>query len=125
MGDALFGPTWFQRNPGTPPPRTPGLLRPIAPPFPLPTMLPRLGDRGTLSVMHAHRIHVTIGEPRELRLPLPHDFPRGEAEVIVLASRHEAPPGEIRVQHLDAWLASLPPAPTVPLRSMDREEIYR
>jgi hypothetical protein len=75
--------------------------------------------------MHAHKTHVTVTEDHELRLSLPPDFPPGEAEVIVLSTRQRPALMPGRVERLDAWIASLPEVPTLPLGAFDREDIYR
>lgn len=75
--------------------------------------------------MHAHKIRVTVTDNHELRLQLPPDFPAGDAEVIVLSTRQRPAANLGRVEQLDAWISSLPPAPSLPLEAFDRAEIYR
>lgn len=79
--------------------------------------------------MHAHRERVTITEEHEVKVSLPEDFPAGEAEVIVIAEEKGGPaiaadPSMDFDHWLDTILSQLPPAPTVPLEALRRENVY-
>jgi hypothetical protein len=79
--------------------------------------------------MHAHRERVTITEEHEVKVSLPQDFPAGDAEVIVIAEGRLGPaiagdPSTDFDDWLDTILSQLPPAPTVPLEALRRENLY-
>ena len=79
--------------------------------------------------MHAHRERVTITKEHEIKVSLPQDFPAGEAEVIVIAEGKGGPaiaggPSTDFDHWLDTILSQLPPAPTVPLEALRRENLY-
>jgi hypothetical protein len=75
--------------------------------------------------MHAHRAKVTVPESHEVLVRLPQDFPSGEAEITVVATQASAAPAGDMAAWLDCWIASLPPAPVVPLTALDRGDLYR
>lgn len=62
-------------------------------------------------------------------MSLPQDFPAGDAEVIVIAEGRRGPatagdPARDFDHWLDTILSQLPPAPTVPLEALRRENLY-
>lgn len=62
--------------------------------------------------MYAHKYETTIGADHRLNIELPHSFPVGKAEVIVLAQsapQQPAPAKESLLQLFD-WLDTLPPS---------------
>jgi hypothetical protein len=73
--------------------------------------------------MRAHRVRVQVNEDHELRVTLPHDFPTGDAEVIVLEASSDAPKLARRIS-VDELLAARLTAPEgvgpVTLADMDR-----
>ena len=76
--------------------------------------------------MHEVRKRVTVPETGEIVITVPPDFPRGEADIVVVSTEKVGPEAVAEFnQWLDAWLASLPPAPSLPLSAFDRGEIYR
>lgn len=76
--------------------------------------------------MHEVRQRVTVSDTGEIVVTLPPDFPRGEVEVIVLAAEEAGARAVLDLnRRLDELIARLPPAPSVPLSSLDRGEIYR
>lgn len=83
-------------------------------------------DENEGEVMHQIRKRVTVSESGEIVITVPPDFPRGEAEIVVVAAE---PTGLEAVAEFDRWLeewrASLPPAPSLPLSAFDRGEVYR
>lgn len=75
--------------------------------------------------MKAHQAHVVVPQNHEVVVRLPDDFPTGHAEVIFLTRRTEAaPPREPLGVWLTGLLAALPPAPTLPLSALSREDMY-
>jgi hypothetical protein len=75
--------------------------------------------------MRAHKVKVTVLATHQLIVRLPDDFPPGEAEITVVSRAAEATPANDDFAWLEAWRAALPPAPTVPLETFDRSELYR
>lgn len=80
--------------------------------------------------MHAHKTRVLVTETHAVVIELPRDFPVGDAEVTVVATRAAAPAtvDGASPQGFRRWLADLnarlPPAPVVPLASLSREHLY-
>ena len=76
-----------------------------------------------MDVMHAHKIKIVVTEDHEVRVKLPSDFPPGEAEVIVIQTRPDAPVRQDRKWTVDELLASrLAPPPGVgPVTLADME----
>jgi hypothetical protein len=75
--------------------------------------------------MRAHKLKVTLPENHQVVVRLPDDFPPGEVEITVVS---RAPDDTIDVDDLawlEAWAASLPSAPVIPLEALDRVELYR
>ena len=83
--------------------------------------------------MYAHKTKVLVTESHELRGVLPHDFPSGEAELILIAESTstattrggdcERAAGDFQ-QWLDGLLARLPAVPELPAESFDRSSLY-
>jgi hypothetical protein len=74
----------------------------------------------------AHRLLVTLTPGQSVTVHVPHDFPSGNAEIVVLSLSAPSPDDP---ESLDVWLdrllAAIPPAPVVELSSLDRGELYR
>ena len=47
--------------------------------------------------MHAHRLHVTIPDHREITVRVPGELPAGPAEIIILSQGHRAPRQAVRM----------------------------
>ena len=77
--------------------------------------------------MHAHKLRVTVPADHRVVVELPDEFAAGGvAEItVVLRSEEQAPVSKDDFAWLETWRASLPDAPTIPLESIDRGEIYR
>ncbi len=76
--------------------------------------------------MRAHKFKITVPRSHEIVVRLPDDFPQGEADVFVVPTFIASPKTNIDVAAgIKAWIASLPPAPVVPLAALDRSELYR
>jgi hypothetical protein len=76
--------------------------------------------------MHEVRQRMTVSDTGEIVVTLPPDFPRGEVEVTVVAAEEAGARAVVNLnRRLDELIASLPPAPSVPLSVLDRGEIYR
>ena len=76
--------------------------------------------------MHEIRKRVTVSESGEIVITVPPDFPRGEAEIVVVAAEAVGPEAVAEFDRwLEDWRASLPSAPSLPLAAFDRGEIYR
>ena len=76
--------------------------------------------------MHEVRQRVTVSDTGEIVVTLPPDFPRGEVEVTVVAAEEAVARAVVNLnRRLDELIASLPPAPSVPLSALVRAEIYR
>lgn len=76
--------------------------------------------------MHEIKQRLTVSESGEIVVTLPPDFPRGEVEGTVVSAEEGGPRAVLELnRRLDELIASLPPAPSLPLSSLDRGEIYR
>jgi hypothetical protein len=73
-------------------------------------------------LMRALNLKIVVTDNNEVTSCLPADFPKGEAELIVLAPTE--PATTENADWLEQWISSLPPTPTVPTEAFDREEIY-
>lgn len=76
--------------------------------------------------MRTHKMKVVVPRDHQITVQLPSDFPAGEAEVIVLASR--AQPNAEREpfgRWLDNLLRLLPASPPIPLEALRRENLYQ
>ena len=75
--------------------------------------------------MLIHTQKVLVSAQHELKIKLPHDFPTGEAEIVV---RSATPPVTAPRPSFDDWLTQLlrllPPAPALPLEALRRENLY-
>ncbi len=79
-----------------------------------------------MRVMREVKQRVTVSDTGEVVITLPPDFPRGEVEVTVVAAEEAGAKAVVDLnRRLDELIASLPPAPSVPLSALDRGEIYR
>jgi hypothetical protein len=54
---------------------------------------------------------------------LPDDLPTREADVVISPRPTTPAPAEVAAE-IDRFLAALPAAPVIPLRSLDRDELY-
>jgi hypothetical protein len=70
----------------------------------------------------AYKFKINVTEKNEVTIQLPADFPRGEAEVILL--HHPAAEAEERLKLLNAWISALPPAAPVSLDPLDHGDLY-
>ena len=70
------------------------------------------------------RLTVNVTGAAEVVIPIPPDFPRGEATVI-LVPRPQPASAEERVARLHRWLESLPPVPTLQPEAISRESLRR
>lgn len=77
--------------------------------------------------MHAHKFRVTVPADHRVVVDLPDEFAAGEVAEITVVSRTEEQASALRDDFtwLENWRASLPDAPTIPLESIDRGEVYR
>jgi hypothetical protein len=75
--------------------------------------------------MSAHKLKVIIPDTHQVVVRLPDDFPSGEAEITVISRAVADVSAVDDFAWLKSWSASLPPAPTIPLESVDRSELYR
>ena len=76
--------------------------------------------------MHEIKQRLTVSDRGEIVVSLPPNFPRGEVEVTVVAAEEAGARAVMDLnRRLDELIASLPPAPSVPLSALDRGEIYR
>jgi hypothetical protein len=74
--------------------------------------------------MPTHKITVTVAADHQVVVRLPDDFPAGEAEVVV-TPRPAASAARDAVAAFDDFLSSLPAAPVVSLKSLDRGLLSR
>jgi hypothetical protein len=75
--------------------------------------------------MRALKLKVIVSDNNQITIQLPEDFPKGEAEIIVLHQEEPTPSAQEKIKALHAWIASLPPAAPVPMEALDRGELYR
>ena len=75
--------------------------------------------------MHAHKLKVTVPDSHQVVVRLPDDFPAGEAEVTVVSRCPDEASSADDFVWPQAWGVSLPAAPTIPVESIDRAELYR
>ena len=74
--------------------------------------------------MRSLKLEVTVPDSHQVVVRLPDDFPAGEAEVTVVSRVEAGTPALDDFEWLEAWSASLPAAPTIPLEAIDRSELY-
>lgn len=74
--------------------------------------------------MRAHKVRVVVSESHEVSVRLPSDFPRGEAELTIVAEGDAPAAREPLSGWLERLLAKIPEGPGLSLDATRRESIY-
>jgi hypothetical protein len=77
--------------------------------------------------MYAYKTQVSIPSDHQLHLSLPAHMPVGKAEIVILMEEEGAGATEVQAppsSWIDELLATVPPAPNIPLAALSRESFY-